>query len=97
MTNTILTADSIGTNLTYTFGATGDIFVLAAGTRLIGDGYGYLFGTNTGINVTIDGYVWLEANLGSPFYFFGNDRITIGPHAQMVLSSAANYNSIMLG
>jgi serralysin len=107
MTNTILTADAIGTNLTYTFGATGDIFVLAAGTRLIGDGYSYLYGTNVGIAVTIDGYLWLQGvsgGFGAPFYFAGGDRITVGADAQVVLTSSSGtdffeqpYCGIMLG
>lgn len=102
MTTTILTADVIGTDISYTFSTVNDIFVLAGGTRLVGDGYCYLYGTVAGINVTIDGYVWLQGdggNFGSPFFFFGNDRITIGPDAQMVLmsDSGSDWYGLMLG
>ncbi len=102
MTTTILTTDVIGSNLTYTFTLTGDIFVLAANTRLIADGYSYLYGIVAGINVTIDGYVWLQGDAGvygSPFYFAGNDSITIGADAEMVLMSspAGSYGGLMLG
>lgn len=89
MANIILTADSLGVNITYTFG-TGDLFVLAAGTRLVGTGYSYIYGTTPGTTVTIDGYVWLQGNTGgsgSPFFFVGGDTITIGADAQMTLLS----------
>lgn len=72
MATAIVTADVIGNNQTYTFGDAADFFVLAAGTRLVGSGYSYLYGTVAGIEVTIDGYVWLEGDtgaFGSPFYF----------------------------
>ena len=97
MPTTILTTDTFGTNLTYTFNTAGNIFVLAAGTRLVGSGYSYLYGTVAGVNVTVDGYAWLEGNAGSPFYFAGNDRITIGPDAQMVLTSNASFAAVTLG
>jgi Ca2+-binding RTX toxin-like protein len=102
MTTTILTTDVIGTNLSYTFGAAGDIFVLAAGTRLVADGYSYIFGAVPGVSVTIDGYLWLQGDggsSGSPFYFRGGDSITIGADAVMVLSSDTNptWAGIMLG
>lgn len=99
MATTIIAADviSLGTNRQYTLGNTGDIFVLTSGTRLIADGYSFLFGTAPGINVTIDGYLWLEGNLGSPFYFSGGDDITIGPDAQMVLTSSTSLAALTLG
>jgi Ca2+-binding RTX toxin-like protein len=102
MTTTILTTDVIGSNLTYTFTTAGDIFVLAANTRFIADGYSYLYGITPGVSVTIDGYVWLQGDagtFGSPFYFGGGDRITIGVDAVMVLTSdtTAPYGGIMLG
>jgi Ca2+-binding RTX toxin-like protein len=102
MPTTILTTDVIGSNLTYTFNSAGDIFVLAAGTRLVADGYSYLYGVVGGVSVTIDGYVWLQGDAGtygSPFFFGGNDRITIGADAVMVLTSntTAPFGGIMLG
>jgi Ca2+-binding RTX toxin-like protein len=107
MATTTLTTDVIGTNQTYTFSTTGDTFVLAAGTRFVADGYSYIYGTTTGINVTIDGYLWLQGDsgvFGAPFYFGGGDRITIGADAQMVLTSSTGtdglgqpYCGIMLG
>jgi Ca2+-binding RTX toxin-like protein len=102
MTTTILTSDVFGTSLLYQFNAANDIFVLTAGTRLVADGYSYLFGTATGINVMIDGYLWLQGDAGSsgsPFFFAGDDRITIGPDAQMVLmsDSGPNWYGLMLG
>lgn len=102
MPTAILTADVIGNNQTYTFTDPSDFFVLAAGTRLVGSGYSYLYGTVAGIEVTIDGYVWLEGDggaFGSPFYFAGGDTITIGADAQMTLRSnnGAAWASIMLG
>ena len=102
MTTTLVTTDAIGTNLTYTFSVAGDIFALAAGTRIVADGYSYIYGTTAGITVMIDGYLWLQGVTntgGSPFYFVGGDRITIGADAQMTLSSApgSSWGGIMLG
>lgn len=102
MATAIVTADVIGINQIYTFTDAADFFVLAAGTRLVGSGYSYLFGTVAGIEVTIDGYVWLEGDtgaFGSPFYFSGGDTITIGADAQMTLRSnaGADWSGIMLG
>ncbi len=107
MPTTILTTDVTGTNVTYTFSTAGDTFAVAAGTRLTADGYSYLYGTVAGINVTIDGYVWLQGDTGaggSPFFFDGNDRITIGADAQLTLMSSDDvwlgpilFSGIMLG
>jgi serralysin len=102
MTTTILTTDIIGSNLTYSFTLAGDIFVLAANTRFVADGYSYLYGIVSGVSVTIDGYMWLQGDggsFGSPFYFSGGDSITIGSDAVMVLTSDTNapYGGIMLG
>lgn len=99
MATTIISADviNVGSNLQYQLVNNGDIFVLTSGTRLIADGYSYIYGIATGIDVTIDGYVWLEGNQGSPFYFSGDDDITIGPDAQMVLTSNTSLAAVSLG
>lgn len=76
--------------------------MLARGVRLIAAGNSYLCGTATGINITIDGYVWLRGvcgSSGSPFYFAGGVDITIGAEAVVTLtaSDSNGYAGIMLG
>jgi Ca2+-binding RTX toxin-like protein len=93
MTTTILATDLITTRPLFGF-ATGDTFVITANTQLVSTEVGYLYGSGSGVDVTIDGYVWLRGNerdiLGvavaaTPVRFAGNDTITFGADAQITL------------
>jgi serralysin len=101
MADYFITTNVSGTNLNYTM-VTGDIFVLQAGVSITGDGYSYIYGVVEGVTASIDGNVWLEGatgTSGSPFYFNGQDTITIGRNATMTLLSGTStgVSGIMLG
>jgi hypothetical protein len=59
----IISTDVIGVDIGYALN-TGEFFILAEGTRLIGTGSSFIQsnGPTNGINFTFDGYLWLQAD-----------------------------------